>query len=74
MLIVSKLARMVATIEGLLPIMLLYHLITCSCEITRQTISVIYIHYHSPIMIKPGRIVTNLPWLLPIILLYILVR
>ena len=73
LLMVIKLGRMLTKRKALLPIVLLYHLVTFSCEITWHNIS----HDISATTVflatKIGRIVTNLQGLLPLMLLKFLV-
>ena len=67
----TRLARMVTNIERLLPIILLYPLVTWSCKITWQTKNISTTTV--PMSTKVGRMVTNLKRPLPIMLLYPLV-
>ena len=68
-----KLGRMMTNLEGLLPMMLLYSLITWSCEITWQSKVINMSTTTVRIETKFGRMVTNIQRFLPIMLLYFLV-
>ena len=69
----NKIGRMVTNFERLPPIMILYPLVTWSCEIIWQTTK----HYISttlvPMITKLGRMVTNFQGLLTLMLLHPLV-
>ena len=65
-LIATKVGKMVTNLERLIPTMLLYTLVTWSCEITWQTKNISTIAV--PLATKLGSKVTNLVGLLPIML------
>ena len=68
-----KLGRMMTNLEGLLPMMLLYSLITWSCEIIWQSKVINMSTTTVRIETKFGRMVNNIQRFLPIMLLYFLV-